>query len=314
MAQGGESHVPVKPLRISSRQVLLLNALDQCRNMRRAAIAMNTTQPTASLLLQQLEQRLSVKLFERLPRGMEPTIYGEVLIRYAKGVSHDLEHAEAEIVELSKGAAGLIRIGSVYGTVPSLLTNQVIAFKKNNPRVRISIEVGFSNTLIPSLISGDLDIVLGRMPDQLYDHDLAIHFFTKPEHMSVIVRPGHKLAHRKRVKLSELFNLTWILSPVGSPMRSRVEAALKLTKMTSSLDIIETASLLAVTSLLEASDMISVVPRPVALHYEKYGVVKILPVDLSISMVNLGVITKNPKTLSPAVTEFLDYLKNTDWF
>ena len=310
MSRGEESDVPIKPLRISSRQVLLLNALDQCRNMRRAAIVMNTTQPTASLLLQQIEERLNVKLFERLPRGMEPTIYGEVLIRYAKDVSHDFERAEAQIAELSKGAAGLVRIGSVSGPVPSLLTNQVIAFKESHPRVRISIEVGFSNTLIPSLINGDLDIVLGRMPDQLYDHDLEIAFFAKPEQMSVIARPGHKLADKKRIKLSELFDLTWILSPAGSPMRSRVETALRISKMTSSLDIIETASLLATTSLLEASDMISVVPRGVALHYEKYGLVKILPVDLTISMVNLGVITNKSKVLSPAVIEFLGYLKN----
>ena len=311
MSRGEESDVPIKPLRISSRQVLLLNALDQCRNMRRAAIVMNTTQPTASLLLQQLEERLKVKLFERLPRGMEPTIYGEVLIRYAKDVSHDFEHAEAEIAELSKGAAGLVRIGSVYGTVPSLLTSQVIAFKKSNPRVRISIDVGFSNTLIPSLINGDLDIVLGRMPDQLHDQDLEIYFFAEPEQMSVIARPGHKLADKKRIKLSELFDLTWILSPAGSPMRSRVETALRISRMTSNLDIIETASLLAITSLLEASDMISVVPHGVALHYEKYGLVKILPVDLSISMVNLGIITRKSKTLSPAVIEFIRYLKNT---
>ena len=312
MPLGEESDVPIRPLRISSRQVLLLNALDQCRSMRRAAIAMNTTQPTASLLLQQLEERLHVKLFDRLPRGMAPTIYGEVLIRYAKDVSHDFEHAEAEIAELLKGATGLIRIGSVFGPVPSLLTSQVIAFKKSNPRVRISIEVGFSNTLIPSLLNGDLDIVLGRMPDQLHDHDLEINFFAKPEHISVIARPGHQLADKKRIKLSELFDLTWILGPVGSPMRSRVETVLRISKMTSNLDIIETASLLAITSLLEASDMISVLPLDVALHYEKYGLVKILPVDLSISMVNLGIITKKSKTLSPAVIEFIGYLKNTD--
>jgi len=278
--------------------------------MGRAAIAMHTTQPTASLLLQQLEERLNVKLFDRLPRGMAPTIYGEVLIRYAKGVNHAFEHAEAEIAELLQGASGFIRIGSVSGTVPSLLTNQLIAFKKNNPRVRVSIEVGMSDTLIPSLIRGDLDLVLGRMPDQLTNHDLVIDFFDKPEHICVIARPGHALADKKNIDLSELFELTWILGPVGSPMRSRVETALRISRMTSNLDIIETASLLAITSLLEASDMISALPRAVALHYEKYGLVKILPADLSISMVNLGIITKELKSLSPAVMEFIGYLKN----
>ncbi len=311
MSQEEESGVQIKPLRISSRQVLLLNALDKCRNMRRAALAMHTTQPTASLLLQQLEERLKVKLFERLPRGMAPTIYGEVLIRYANGVSHDFEHAEAEIAQLLQGASGFMRIGSVYGTVPSLLRDTLIAFKKDNPGVRISIEVGMSDILIPSLIRGDLDLVLGRMPDQLTNHDLVIDFFDQPEHICVIARPGHKLADRKNIALSELVDLTWILSPIGSPMRSRVETALRISKMTSNLDIIETSSILAITALLETSDMISVLPNAVALHYERYGMVKILPVDLSISMVNLGIITKSLDSLSPAVMAFRNYLKNT---
>jgi DNA-binding transcriptional LysR family regulator len=305
-----ETEVAFRPLKISSRQVSLLNALDQYRNMRRAAIAMHTTQPTASLLLQQLEARLNVKLFDRLPRGMEPTIYGEVLIRYARGVSHDFEHAEAEIAELSKGAKGLVRIGSVIGTVPSLLTSRLIAFKANHPRVRVSIDVGTSDTLLPHLVSGDLDVVIGRLPDQLEHLDLAIDQLEEPEKMSVISRPGHQLARKKKIPLADLFALTWILHPVGSPMRLRVEAALRQAKMASPLDVVETTSLIAVTALIEASDMISVVPHDVALHYAKYGMVAVLDVDLPMSMVNLGVITKRTRIFSPAVMEFLSCLKN----
>ena len=74
-------------LRIKSRQILLLNALDEHHNLRRAAAAIHTTQPAATALLQQLEEGLGFTLFERHARGMEPTVYGEVMIRYARGVS-----------------------------------------------------------------------------------------------------------------------------------------------------------------------------------------------------------------------------------
>ncbi len=293
------------PLKISSRQVMLLNALDEHRTMRRAALSMHTTQPTASILLQQLEARLGVKLFERRPRGMEPTIYGEVLIRYARGVSHDFEHAEAEIAELAKGALGFVRIGSVVGTVPSLLTNRLLKFNQAHPRVRISIDVATSDTLLPLLVRGDLDVVLGRLPDQLHEQDLLIDFFDDPERMSVIARPGHELAKKTKVSLSELTSQTWILHPVGSPMRLRIESALHRYFSSPMMNIVETSSLLATTSLIESSDMISVVPYDVAMHYSKYGLVTILPVDLPISLVNLGVITRSGKPLAPAVIEFL---------
>lgn len=297
------------PLKISSRQISLVNSLAECRNMRLAAMAMHTTQPTVSLLLQQLESRLGVKLFERLSRGLEPTIYGDVLIRYARSVVHDFEHAQAEISELSKGASGFVRIGSVAGSVPLFLTRKLIAFKEESPRVRISVDVETSDTLIPKLLQGDLDLVLGRLPDHLGNRDLAIDHFDEGEQMSVIARPGHRLARKKSIRLTDLFELTWILHPIGSPMRLRIETALKKTRATSTLDIVETTSILLTTSMIQASDMISVVPRDVARHYADHGMVTILPVKLPVSMVNLGIITRKSKVLSPAVTRFLAHIR-----
>ena len=298
-----------KLLKISIRQIVLLNALDEFRNMGRAAVSMHMTQPAVSHLLQQLEEKLKVKLFERLPRGMEPTIYGEVMVRYAKSVIHDFDHAEAEIAELSKGASGLVRIGSVIEPVPILLTKSLLAFKADNPGVRISLEVGTSDALVPLLIRGELDLVLGRIPDQLQNQDLEIVFFEMGEHMSVIARPGHRLASKTKINFSDISDATWILHPIGSPIRLRIESALKLAGMTARLDIVETASLLATTSMIEASEMIAVVPHDVAQHYARYGMVTILPMELPTLLVNPGIVTKKSKILSPAAERLVNYLK-----
>ena len=179
-------------LRIKSRQIMLLNALDEHRNLRRAAAAIHTTQPAATALLQQLEEGLGVTLFERHARGMEPTVYGEVMIRYARGVLHDFEYAGDEMAALAAGAAGLVRIGSVMGATPVLLTHALAHFKAANPRVRVTLQVDTSDLLMPALLRGDLDVVLGRLPDQFYDEDLEIEQL-EGEPMSVVARPGHPL-------------------------------------------------------------------------------------------------------------------------
>ncbi len=309
--QGEKSVGRRKRLNFSGRQILLLCALDEFRNMGRAAAALHTTQPAASLLLQQLESRLNVKLFERMQRGMEPTVYGEVMIRYAKSVVHDFDHAEAEIAELSKGASGFIRIGTVMGPIPKLLTQWLMAFREENPHVRVSVDVGTSDALLPGLLRGDLDLVLGRLPDQFDSDDLTIDFFAgTDERMVVIARPDHRLCSQSHIELSELVGMTWILRPTGSPMRLWIEAALKKTGINSSLDIFETASLLVTTSMIEASDMISVVPHDVAQHFSKYGMVKILPVQIPMSMSNLAIVTKKSRILSPAVVALLNCIKS----
>lgn len=297
------------PLKISSRQITLINALDEFRNLRKAAAAMHTTQPAASLLLQQLEERMGVPLFTRLPRGMEPTAFGEVLIRYAQGVVHEFGHAESEIKELAAGAAGLARIGTVVGPVPSLVTRSLLAFKANHPRVRISIDVGTSDTLLPLLIRGDLDVVIGRLPDRNSHPEVNVELFGMAEHMRVIGRPQHPAIRIKNLTLKELVNLTWILHPVGSPMRLRVENILALAGMTETLDVIETANLLATTAMIEASDMVSVVPDDVAQYYARYAMVAMLPVELPVPMVNLGLLTLRGRTMSAAVASLVQHLR-----
>jgi len=296
-------------LKISSRQITLLNALGEFGNLRRAATAMHTTQPAASLLLQQLEERLGVRLFERMPRGMQPTLYGEVMIRYAQGALHEFEQAQAQIAELERGAMGRVRVGSVMGPVPRLLTKAVLAYKRDHPKVRISIEVGTSDTLLPALLRGDFDVVLGRLPDQSDSQDLDIELFDNGEQMRVIARIGHPLAGSSPLQLADLITLTWILHPIGSPMRRRVETALQAGGLVQSLDIVETASILATTAMLEASDMIAVVPNDVAEHYARYGMVAILPVELPISMVNIGLLTLRSRPRSVALNRLLEYFR-----
>jgi len=305
---------PVQPaslfrrLRIKSRQIMLLDALDEHRNLRRAAAAIHTTQPAATALLQQLEAGLGVMLFERHARGMEPTVYGEVMIRYARGVLHDFEYAGDEMAALAAGAAGLVRIGSVMGATPILLTQALARFKAATPRVRISLQVDTSDLLMPALLRGDLDVVLGRLPDQFYDADLEIEQL-EGEPMIVVARPGHPLFGLAEITLADLVAQTWILHPLGSPMRRRVEQALQHASLAQPPDIVETSSILATTSLLGASDMISVMPLDVGRHYADHGLVAVLPVQLPISMAKLGIITRRKKKSSPCTEVFLRALR-----
>ncbi|TFZ02672.1 LysR family transcriptional regulator [Ramlibacter henchirensis] len=298
-------------LRIKSRQIMLLDALDEHRNLRRAAAAIHTTQPAATALLQQLEEGLGVPLFERHARGMEPTRYGEVMIRYARSVLHDFEHAGDEMAALVAGQAGLVRIGTVMGAMPVMLTGALARFKDGHPKVRVTLQVDTSDLLIPGLVRGDLDVVLGRLPDQFEGGaELEIESM-EGEPMAVVARPGHPLFDRPKLKIADLVAQTWILHPTGSPMRRRIEQALQEASMAPPPDIVETSSILATTALLESTDMISVVPLDVAQHYANYGMLAILPVKLPIAMAKLGVLTRKQKELSPAVRAFLRTLKES---
>jgi DNA-binding transcriptional LysR family regulator len=297
-------------LRLKSQQVLLLLALDEHRNLHRAAAAIHTTQPAATAALQQLEDRLGVKLFERHPRGMEPTMFGAAMVRYARGVLHDFEHVTAEIDALSSGASGLLRIGSVMGAVPTLLTNAVIGFHESNPNVQLSLLVETSDLLVPALSRGELDIVLGRLPDDFQGTHLIIDSL-EGEPMCVVGRPGHPMLSKKQLVLGDLLQCRWILHPLGSPMRRRVQQAFQAQGVVAIPDIVETASILATTALLAKTDSLSVIPEDVATHYARFGMLKVFPVTLPIAMAKLALISRRSRSVSPALSSFIAVLKKS---
>ena len=107
--------------RLKTRQLLLLIALDDERNIHRAADALCMTQPAASKQLKDLEDMLEVKLFERHSRGMEPTLYGETMIRHARMALTSLSAAHDDIVALKNGLSGQVEVGVIMTPAMSLL-------------------------------------------------------------------------------------------------------------------------------------------------------------------------------------------------
>src|SRR5215470_15299243 len=104
--------------RLKTRQLLLLVAIAEEGNIHRAAEVLNMTQPAASKLLKDLEDVLDVPLFERLPRGMRPTWYGEAMIRHARVALASLNHAHDEVEALKAGRFGSVGVGAI--TTPGL--------------------------------------------------------------------------------------------------------------------------------------------------------------------------------------------------
>jgi DNA-binding transcriptional LysR family regulator len=99
---------------VKTRQLVLLVEMGRHRTILHAAKAANLTQPAASKQLAELEYALGVQLFVRKPRGVEPTRYGEVLIRRAEAALAQLDAAHREVMELLslQSAAGTVAVAA----------------------------------------------------------------------------------------------------------------------------------------------------------------------------------------------------------
>src|SRR5260370_16590911 len=139
----------------------LIAALYEWRSILKASRRLNLTQPTRSKALQDVEATLGLSLFERTNRGIEPTPYGEIFARHAKIVLAQLRHAAEELESLRAGYSGKVTAGTLLAASASILPDAIARLKKERPGVAISVVVGTSAILVPSLVGRDLDIVIG---------------------------------------------------------------------------------------------------------------------------------------------------------
>ena len=294
--------------RLKPRQLLLLLALDDEGNINRAAQVLNITQPAASKLLKDLEDALGVALFDRLPRGMRATVYGDTLIRHARIALGSLGQAHDEIEALKTGRHGQVSVGAITAPGLVLLPPAVALLKREQPGLRVSLQIETSDVLMERLAQGKLDMLVARLFER-HDKTGLRYEALAGEPVCAVTRPGHPLLAKPRLRLRDMAGACWIVPSAGSVLRHRFELMFQEQGLDAPNNLVETTALLFMTRMLQQSDMVAVVATDVARYYAQHGMVALLPIQLACTMDDFGLITRTDRLLSPAAQMMLSALK-----
>jgi DNA-binding transcriptional LysR family regulator len=296
--------------RLKPRQLLLLVTLAEEGNIHRASEILRMAQPGASKLLKDLEDMLGVELFERHSRGMRPTWYGESLIRHARMILATLEDAGEELDALKAGRFGRVGIGTVTSPGLSVVPQAISLVKREQPHLQITVHVETSDVLLERLGRGELDMVIGRVLDR-FDTELLRFERLSDEPISIIGRPNHPLLSVPSLTLAQLEHAQWVIPPAGSVLRRPFDQMFRQAGLDRPQVVVESASLLFITKMLQESDFIAIVARDIAEYYAKHGMVSILPVEVPCGMEPFGLILRKDRLLSPAALKVLEALRTT---
>ena len=254
---------------------------------------LNMTQPTATKLLQDLERNLGVPLFDRGRRGMQPTNYGEVMIRHARLVLADLDRTKLELEACRRER----RAGSRSVPSSALFRSACAScsrLKRQHPGLFVSIDVGTSDALVPALAKGELDVLLAR-PLVLADRPEFNYEELIGEPLHIVSRVGHPIASSDSVTLQDLAVWPWTLLPAGSPMRKVLQPVFAEIGPGQPCDVVETSSMMTMIALLQESDMLAVMPDDVTEFNIKHGLLRRVPIDLPPIMGAYGIVTRRDR-------------------
>src|SRR6267154_4162516 len=116
--------------RLRFRDLRVFFAVVDSGSMAKAAMQLGLTQPAVSDIVAGLEQMFGVRLFDRNPRGVEPTIYGRALLKRGRAAFDELRQGIKDIDFLSDPNAGELKIGCPASVLGGTLSLAVEHFSK----------------------------------------------------------------------------------------------------------------------------------------------------------------------------------------
>ena len=132
--------------------------------MGEAAATLGLTQPALSQQLRALERRLGLKLFERVPKGMQPTPSGRELLASARAVLNAARDFGDAVDKIGRRPAGAIRFGVTPTLGPYLLPRVIKVLHERYPQLRLFIREGIPIFQQAELAAGELDMLLSPLP------------------------------------------------------------------------------------------------------------------------------------------------------
>lgn len=193
---------------MQSRQIKYFLAVADHLHLTSAADSLHISQPALSRSIHQLESRLGVPLFERLPTGVALTRFGEILARRARVMELEAEHTLAEIKALETGSSGMLRIGAGPVWLTTFLPPAIAALQRQHPGIDAEITGGVIDTMIPALLNGKFDMVCSSLDFPNHPELVKVHL-TNISHV-VLARKEHPLTRKKNLVAKDLLSYPWI--------------------------------------------------------------------------------------------------------
>src|SRR5260370_40945557 len=131
--------------------------------MGKAAAQLSVSQPAISKAIDDMELALGVRLLDRNPRGVEPTIYGRALLDRGVVAFDELKQAARHIEFLANPTTGELRIGSTVAIATSFLPAVIERLTRRYPRLVFHLAAGRTSMTYRNLQERRDDLLVAPM-------------------------------------------------------------------------------------------------------------------------------------------------------
>ena len=295
--------------RLRIRDIHILSTVVQCGSMAKAAQQLAMTQPAVSGAIASLEHVLRVRLLDRNPRGIEPTIYADALLKRASMVFDELKQSVREIEFLADPTAGQVKVGCGESFMAGLLPAIIEKLSRQHPRVVIHADYAESATTeFRELRERQVDLIIGRISEPLIHDDLDVEALYEEKYY-VVASAQSPWARRRKVNLAELADEPWIHMPPNNIISALIAEAFQRQGLQVPQERVASLSMHLRTHLVANVGFLTIMPNSMLQFCSRQWALKALPIELGIQSRNVSIITLKHRTLSPVVQLFIEHAR-----
>jgi LysR family pca operon transcriptional activator len=293
--------------RLKLRHLRVIDAISTHSSLLRASNALRLTQPALTRSLQEIEDILGAKLYDRHAKGVRETQFGAALSQSARAILAELSKLDATLDRLQHDSSVMVTVGVLPVASVGIMPGVVARLNDTREDLRVRLIQGLTDDLIPQLSAGRLDLIVGRLyelptPDGL-TREVLYH-----EPMSLMARPDHPIFQPPGPTLERLAQSKLVLPTVASLLGQEIDALLVEMGIELSRPIRST-SLGFIREMMQSGDVVTIMPKLMLAGDLLRGSIRLAPLPVPVPNRPAGIIYRGDTALPPSARVLIDTLK-----
>ena len=227
MPRKGPTQTETVGHRLKLQHLRVAMAVAQKGSMGQAARQLAVSQPVVSKTIADLEHLLGVRLFDRSPQGVEPTLYCRALLKRSVGIFDDVRTSIEEIQFLADPVASDLRIGSTEPLLAGVVTATMERLWSKYPRIALhAVQADAATLLNRDLPERRIELAVVPMMSPAPRDDLDVTMLYR-DSWYVVAGIKSRWSRRKTVDLAELADAFWCATPLETSIGSLLADAFR---------------------------------------------------------------------------------------
>ena len=285
---------------ISARHLRAFLAVSEALNFTRAAEEVGVSQPALSATIQQLEQMLGARLFDRAGRRVALTEMGALYRGIARRLLSEIEASRGIVRDFVEKRKGRLNVAALPSAAAAFVAPELKRYRRTYPSVQLTVSDGTNDEILELVRRGEVDMGFGicEPDDRDFDVTVVLH-----DRFVAVVPPDHALARKYTLQWRDLVGHPFIRVAKGSNTRRIVDDT--FARIGHALDSAITTNIVPTAVGLVAHGLgVTVLSDLSTAPFAKLGVVATRPLDAPQVSRPIGLITRAGRSLAPAAEAF----------